>query len=113
MTMQNGQGSVRSSVNNRYVGQAAGSNQASPASASGTCPKRAHENGTSRGEILSVHEAGADGEDRGAGAIRDFELSEDGGDMGLDGLLADEEALRNLPVRLSGGEQPQHLLFAR
>src|SRR5207247_2635637 len=47
------------------------------------------------------------------GAVVHPELPEDARDVVLDRLLADEEPLPDLPVRLAGGEELQDLLLAR
>jgi hypothetical protein len=54
----------------------------------------------------------AQGEDRGLDAVLQAELGEDAADVGLDGLLADDQVPGDLPVAVTAGDQPEYVAFA-
>jgi hypothetical protein len=58
-------------------------------------------------------ETAADGEGRGLGAAVDPELGEEVADVGLHRARADKEGQGDLLVRVSLGEQTQHVHFTR
>src|SRR5829696_5238196 len=66
-----------------------------------------------RGRVAVSDEIAADGESGRGGSALDIELGEDAGDVVADGLPADREGGGDLPVGVSGGEQPEHVQFAR
>jgi hypothetical protein len=55
--------------------------------------------------ISRLHEPGVVGGDHGLHAVAHLELAQDGGDVALDGCLADVEALRDLRIREAAREQ--------
>ena len=67
---------------------------------------------------LAVHcvpgpdDTGLVGEHDRLGAVAQVELLQDPGDVGLHGVLADDEARRDLGVREALGEEPEHLELA-
>ena len=60
-----------------------------------------------------LQQAAVAGDDGGFGAGAGVELGQDVGDVGADGAAADVEGAGALGVRLAGGEEAQHVDFAR
>src|SRR5919201_2229279 len=68
--------------------------------------------GHDEASIPGPHEPGVVGGDHGLHAVAYLELAQNGGDVALDRCLADVEALRDLRIRESAGEQAQRLRLA-
>src|SRR5262252_10905282 len=58
-------------------------------------------------------QAGFVGEDDGLGAVAEVELGQDPADVGLGGLLGDDQRVADLGIGQTVGDQPQHLGLAR